>query len=1065
MASMTLLDALNASLTRTKTYIDTELAKKADSSHTHNYAGSSSAGGAANSVKTNLIIKLNGGSTEGTNLFTFNGSTAKTVNITPSAIGAAPTSHASTATTYGVSSASNYGHAMASSTTPKANGTAAVGSETAKFARGDHVHPLQTTVSGNAGTATKFASSQSVALTGDVTGSASSQAGWSVATTLANSGVTAGSYGPSANASPAHKGTFSVPYITVDAKGRVTAASTKTITLPSDNNTDTKVNTTLATTTKAYLLGTSTTPTSTAAAVTTVSDTGVYLDTTAGQLTATTFKGALSGNATTATTLATARTIAISGGATGTATSFNGSANISIPITAVKESYLSWGGKNFSGSYGPIDAAMVPHLGANRLAFMPAAGVDFEYSRDGGSTWTAYSSSDTIKINFFNGNGATRYIGADSTTKIDKANYMFRVTITASTAKVYTVLNKFVIYCSTNGSSGSYCSIDARTQANVTAGTDTWVNFANKVSISGWSGYNVINTSGITVGTNSSQYGQLRFTFGVTSHANTVEYAGLNVSMVMGFGGVGWTTPSTMAAKGRIYNYDASQNVIFPAGVTATSFTENGTALSSKYAAASHTHNYAGSSSAGGAATSANKVNTDLIVKLNSGTTEGTNLFTFNGSTAKTVNITPSAIGAAPTSHASTATTYGAASASNYGHAMASSTTPKANGTAAVGSETAKFARGDHVHPLQTTVSGNAGTATKFASAQSVALTGDVTGSASSQAGWSVATTLANSGVTAGSYGPSANASPAHSGTFSVPYITVDAKGRVTSASTKTITLPSDNNTDTKVTNTLATTTKAYVTGTTTASTNTGTQVFDTGVYLDTTAGQLTATTFKGALSGNATTATTLATARTLTIGSTGKTFNGSANVSWSLSEIGAAASSHTHTSVVNQDTRAVDTTPNDAPLGLSVHLKYNGTDSLSDGGTYHSSLFIKGWNDYSGGPYGNIAISANNNLWYRASSSATAWNSWKKVSVDGHTHNYAGSSSAGGAATSANKVNTSLIIKLNSGSTEGTNLFTFNGSTAKTVNITPSAIGAAAMMEDTELTTMLTEVFGTTGA
>lgn len=65
-------------------------------SHSHNYAGSASAGGAANSVKTNLVIKLNGGSTEGTNLFTFNGSTAKTVNITPSAIGAAASSHSHT---------------------------------------------------------------------------------------------------------------------------------------------------------------------------------------------------------------------------------------------------------------------------------------------------------------------------------------------------------------------------------------------------------------------------------------------------------------------------------------------------------------------------------------------------------------------------------------------------------------------------------------------------------------------------------------------------------------------------------------------------------------------------------------------------------------------------------------------------------------------------------------------------------------------------------------------------------------------------------------------------------
>lgn len=47
----------------------------------------------ASKVANNLIVKLNGGATEGTNLFTFNGSAAKTVNITPSAIGAATTSH------------------------------------------------------------------------------------------------------------------------------------------------------------------------------------------------------------------------------------------------------------------------------------------------------------------------------------------------------------------------------------------------------------------------------------------------------------------------------------------------------------------------------------------------------------------------------------------------------------------------------------------------------------------------------------------------------------------------------------------------------------------------------------------------------------------------------------------------------------------------------------------------------------------------------------------------------------------------------------------------------------
>ncbi len=77
--------------------------------------------------------------------------------------------------------------------------------------------------------------------------------------------------------------------LTPDASGdKVTIAAT-------DTNTDTKVNVTLCTTTKAYLLGTSTTPTATAAAVETISDTGVYLDTTAGKLTATSFAGNGSG--------------------------------------------------------------------------------------------------------------------------------------------------------------------------------------------------------------------------------------------------------------------------------------------------------------------------------------------------------------------------------------------------------------------------------------------------------------------------------------------------------------------------------------------------------------------------------------------------------------------------------------------------------------------------------------------------------------------------------------------------------------------------------------------------
>ena len=96
-----------------------------------------------------------------------------------------------------------------------------------------------------------------------------------------------------------------------------------------------------------------------------------------------------------------------------------------------------------------------------------------------------------------------------------------------------------------------------------------------------------------------------------------------------------------------------------------------------------------------------------------------------------------------------------------------------------------------------------------------------------------------------------------------------------------TITITAVASSDTKVTNTLNTTTKAYITGTTSASTNTGTQVFDTGVYLDTTAGMLTATTFNGKLTGNADSATKLVTARNIN----GVSFDGSSDISINTTE------------------------------------------------------------------------------------------------------------------------------------------------------------------------------------
>ena len=154
---------------------------------------------------------------------------------------------------------------------------------------------------------------------------------------------------------------------------------------------------------------------------------------------------------------------------------------------------------------------------------------------------------------------------------------------------------------------------------------------------------------------------------------------------------------------------------------------------------------------------------------------------------------------------------------------------------------------------------GNAATATQFSANTTVALTGDATGtSAGSKKGWSVPVTLANSGVTAGSYGPSAAASPAHGGTFSVPYVTVDAKGRVTAASTITITLPADSNTDTLMAQNVSTTNATYpvlLCPTANATSNQGakTGIFAKSVKINPSTNVISASGFSGPLTGNVT--------------------------------------------------------------------------------------------------------------------------------------------------------------------------------------------------------------------
>lgn len=237
------------------------------------------------------------------------------------------------------------------------------------------------------------------------------------------------------------------------------------------------------------------------------------------------------------------------------------------------EEKLQWGGGSRAGSVSPIGMAVSSEHSANRLAFIDPRALLFEYSSDGGTTWTDYGTADTNKPKFCTeGWNWTLPIGRpDSTTDVTLQSKT-RITISANDAEnryLYTSPKKLLV--SMNTPNPVELLIERRTGTNF-LNDGPWVTVSTYM-VAGWSGWNDVpinDVSNLGGGlTQTSNNWQLRLTFSITTISTSHPTAG-QVLAIRLYGDNDWLLQNTLAKTGHLYSFDISKNATFPANLTAT---------------------------------------------------------------------------------------------------------------------------------------------------------------------------------------------------------------------------------------------------------------------------------------------------------------------------------------------------------------------------------------------------------------------------------------------------------------------------------------------------------------
>ena len=374
----------------------------------------------------------------------------------------------------------------------------------------------------------------------------------------------------------------------------------------------------------------------------------------------------------------------------------------------------------------------------------------------------------------------------------------------------------------------------------------------------------------------------------------------------------------------------------------------------------------AAQTSANAALASKNAAATSATSASNSATAASNSATAAAGSATSAGNSATGASSSAVTAagSAATATTKASEASTSATNAAASATAAATSATnAATSAASALQAKNDAVAALAskldvaaTQFGGNAATATKLLTARTISVTGDLSWSTSFDGSGNVTAsgTLANSGVTAGTYGSATQVQP----------FTVDAKGRLTSVGAAVTITPAWGS----ITGKPTTLTGYGITDALQLGSNAGSALGMAAAGTATTAARSDHVhPVQTTITGNAGSATVLQTARTIN----GVSFNGSANITTPAT-----------TSVIVQDLRTMD--PVNVPTSKAsfYFTSKEGLDTDTEGNTYGDFLALSTYNDLSGGGLNGLLFLKSTQAIYHywGAFGAAAWGTPKKL-------------------------------------------------------------------------------------